>query len=63
MGLGSLLLDSAETSGKVAGMTYSELYTNALMVENLAFYENRGYEVLHRRTVRDYDRIFLRKKL
>ncbi len=63
MGLGSLLLDSAEISGKVAGMTYSELYTNALMVENLAFYQNRGYEVLYRRTVRGYDRIFLRKKL
>jgi len=63
MGLGSLLLDSAETSGKVAGMTHAELYTNASMVENLAFYENRGYEVLYRRTVRGYDRIFLRKKL
>lgn len=63
MGLGSLLLDSAETSGKVAGMTHAELYTNALMVENLAFYENRRYEVLYRLTVRGYDRIFLRKKL
>lgn len=63
MGLGSLLLDSAETLGKAAGMTYSQLYTNALMVENLMFYENRGYEVLYRRTVRGYDRIFLRKKL
>ena len=63
MGLGSLLLDAAETSGRVVGMTYSELYTNAAMIENLAFYENRGYEVLDRRTVRGYDRIFLRKKL
>lgn len=63
VGLGSLLLDSAEALGQVAGMTHSELYTNASMVENLAFYENRGYEVLHRRTVRGYDRIFLRKKL
>ena len=63
MGLGSLLLDSAETLGKVAGMTHAELYTNASMVANLAFYENRGYEVLYRRTVRGYDRIFLRKKL
>lgn len=63
MGLGSLLLGAAETSGKVAGMAYSELYTNALMVENLAFYENRDYEILDRRTVRGYDRIFLRKKL
>lgn len=63
MGLGSLLLDSAEMSGKVAGMTHAELYTNASMVENLAFYENRGYEALYRRTVRGYDRIFLRKKL
>jgi len=63
MGLGSLLLDAAETSGKVAGMTHSQLYANALMVENLTFYENRGYEALYRRTVRGYDRIFLRKKL
>lgn len=63
MGLGSLLLDSAETSGKVAGMTHAELYTNASMVENLVFYETRGYEVLYRRTVRGYDRIYLRKKL
>ena len=63
MGLGSLLLDSAEMSGKAAGMSHSDLYTNALMVENLAFYENRGYEVLYRHNVRGFDRIFLRKKL
>jgi ribosomal protein S18 acetylase RimI-like enzyme len=62
-GLGSELLAEAEAEAYAAGVGYSDLYTNAAMTENLAFYARRGYEEFHRTDVRGYHRVFLRKTL
>jgi len=62
-GYGRLLLDFAEDEAKRRGYSAVELYTNEVMVENLALYLKRGYVETARREVAGYRRIFLRKDL
>lgn len=62
-GIGGMLLDDAERRARAAGLAAVELYTNAAMTENLAFYPRRGYAVTGRRSERGFDRVFFRKEL
>jgi ribosomal protein S18 acetylase RimI-like enzyme len=62
-GYGRRLLDFTEAEARRRGYSAIELYTNEVMVENLALYRKRGYVETGRRTVAGYRRIFLRKEL
>lgn len=62
-GYGRKLLDVTEAEARRRGYGAVELYTNEVMVENLALYRKRGYVETARRTVAGYRRIFLRKEL
>lgn len=42
-GLGSALLERAESAARESGHDTIRLYTHRLMTENLAFYRKRGY--------------------
>ena len=44
-GLGSALLDFAEAEAKLLGLGTVRLYTNARFVENIAWYQRRGYAI------------------
>jgi ribosomal protein S18 acetylase RimI-like enzyme len=47
-GIGTRLLLHAETVARSLGLTEMRLYTNAMMQENVALYERRGYRVTSR---------------
>lgn len=47
-GIGSLLLGLAEEQTRTAGVPELRLYTNALMIENHAYYRRHGYQEPHR---------------
>jgi hypothetical protein len=58
-----MLLDFAETEAARHGHNAITLYTNALMVENIAIYAARGYIVQTRRTEKGFDRVYMQKPL
>jgi GNAT superfamily N-acetyltransferase len=60
-GIGRALVRWAEQLAADRGLGGIELYTNALMTENLAFYPRLGYEWAGRREQDGYDRVFFRK--
>ena len=60
-GIGRALIRWAEQLASDRGLDRIELYTNALMTENLAFYPRLGYEQAGRRHEDGYDRVFFRK--
>jgi ribosomal protein S18 acetylase RimI-like enzyme len=60
-GFGRLLLDFAEAEAVRHGHDTITLYTNALMVENIAIYTARGYVEQDRRTEKGFDRIYMEK--
>jgi ribosomal protein S18 acetylase RimI-like enzyme len=60
-GIGRALIRWAEQLASDRGLDSVELYTNALMTENLAFYPRLGYESAGRRRGDGYDRVFFRK--
>ncbi|MCF4164981.1 GNAT family N-acetyltransferase [Zavarzinia compransoris] len=62
-GIGRALIAHAEGAARAAGLGAISLYTNARMVENVAFYERLGYRVFDRRVERGFDRIYMRKWL
>lgn len=62
-GLGRRLLELAESAARIRGYRHLELYTHALMHENIALYERIGYRETARRTEHGYDRVYLRKTL
>ena len=62
-GIGRLLLDFAEAEAVRRGRTAIVLYTNVLMVENIAIYAGRGYAEQERRTEQGFDRVYMRKRL
>ena len=62
-GLGSLMLHFAEQEALARGLPELRLYTNALMTENLAFYQRRGFLETGRRIDEGYDRVFFCRKL
>jgi ribosomal protein S18 acetylase RimI-like enzyme len=62
-GIGRRLLDFTEQEARRRGYGAVELYTNEVMVENIAMYERLGYVATGRKQDRGYDRVFFRKAL
>lgn len=62
-GLGRVLLARAEQDARDLGHTRIELYTNAAMTENLAYYPRRGYVEVDRRTEDGFERVYFVKTL
>lgn len=62
-GLGRRLMDFAEEEARRQGYGVVELYTNEVMVENIARYRHLGYVETKRERVAGYDRVYLRKTL
>jgi GNAT superfamily N-acetyltransferase len=63
LGFGRVLLDFAEAEAARCGWDTITLYTNALMVENIAIYAARGYVELACRREKGFDRVFMEKWL
>jgi GNAT superfamily N-acetyltransferase len=62
-GLGKRLMAFTEAEARRRGYAVIELYTNELMVENIARYRHLGYVEVKRVRVAGYDRVYLRKVL
>ncbi len=62
-GLGRKLVAFVEERAKACGYTAVELYTNAKMPENIAWYEKLGYVITARRTESGLDRVYFMKKI
>jgi ribosomal protein S18 acetylase RimI-like enzyme len=62
-GLGRRLMAFAEQQARQRGMRELWLYTNEVMVANLALYWRLGFEEVERRVDGGYRRVFLRKSL
>ena len=62
-GLGRTLLGFAEDEARRRGLVAIELYTNAKMTENQAFYPRLGYVETGRREEEGFARVFYRKNL
>ncbi len=62
-GLGRALMEFAERQARARGLRRLVLYTNEVMVENLAFYAKLGYRETARRTEDGYRRVFMEKRL
>ena len=53
----------AEEEARRRGHRVIELYTNEVMVENIALYRRLGYVETGRKQVAGYDRVYMRKTL
>jgi ribosomal protein S18 acetylase RimI-like enzyme len=62
-GFGRRLLDLAEGEAVRCGWNAVTLYTNALMVQNIAIYTGRGYVETGRRKEKGFDRVYMEKRL
>lgn len=62
-GLGRQLVAFVEAEARRHGVGAVELYTNALMTDNLALYPRLGYRELGRWWEDGFDRVFFRKQL
>lgn len=62
-GLGRRLVAFAETWARERGFDALDLYTHALMVENIALYQRLGYVETARREENGYQRVYMRKTL
>lgn len=62
-GIGRQLMEFAEQRARALGLRRLRLYTNEVMIENLAIYARLGYTETGRRTVDGYRRIFMEKVL
>jgi ribosomal protein S18 acetylase RimI-like enzyme len=62
-GLGRRLMAFAEQYARERGLRELRLYTNKVMVENLAFYQRLGFVEVERRVDDGYHRVFMRKSL
>lgn len=62
-GIGKRLLAFTEEEARRRGYDTVELYTNEVMVENMALYERLGYLEIGRKQDRGYNRVFFRKAL
>jgi GNAT superfamily N-acetyltransferase len=60
---GRLLLDFAESEAMRRGWKAVTLYTNALMVRNIAIYAARGYVETERRSEKGFERVYMEKRL
>ncbi len=62
-GLGRLMMEFAERQAARHGLRRLVLYTNEVMVENLAIYARLGYRETGRRADGGYRRVFMEKPL
>jgi ribosomal protein S18 acetylase RimI-like enzyme len=62
-GLGRTLLAFAEARAAARGFATLELYTHALMHENIAWYARNGYVETARVREQGFDRVYMRKAL
>ena len=62
-GLGKQLMAFTEEEARRRSYGVIELYTNEVMVENIALYRRLGYVETKRVQVAGYDRVYLRKAL
>jgi ribosomal protein S18 acetylase RimI-like enzyme len=62
-GHGRVLLDFAEAEARRRGWDAVTLYTHALMTENIALYQARGYVERERRREKGFDRVYMVKRL
>ncbi len=62
-GLGKRLVAFAETEARRRGYNEIRLYTHVAMEDNVAYYENLGWQETHRGEQAGYRRIFMRKRL
>ena len=62
-GIGKALLEHAEAEGRRLHRSTVYLYTNELMVENIALYVRLGYVEYERRQEQGFRRVFMRKTL
>lgn len=62
-GLGTRLMAFTEAEARRRGYDVIELYTNEVMVENIARYRQLGYVETKRVRDRGYNRVYLRKAL
>jgi ribosomal protein S18 acetylase RimI-like enzyme len=62
-GLGKRLMTFTEEEARRRGYRVIELYTNEVMVENIALYLHLGYAEIKREQVAGYDRVYMRKIL
>jgi len=62
-GIGHTLLLHAEHEARRLGQETIYLYTNELMMENIALYARIGYVEYERRQEQDFRRVFMRKSL
>ena len=60
-GIGRELIAFAERHARELGLGSVELYTNALMTENLRYYPRLGYVEYDRRREHGFDRVYFRK--
>lgn len=63
LGLGRSLMEFAEQYAAARGLRRVTLYTNEVMVENLAIYARLGYRETSRRAEAGYNRVFMEKPL
>jgi GNAT superfamily N-acetyltransferase len=62
-GVGRQLLDFAEAEAARCGWNAVTLYTNALMLTNIAIYTARGYVETGRVTEKGFQRVYMEKQL
>jgi ribosomal protein S18 acetylase RimI-like enzyme len=62
-GLGSALLDFAESRALQAGLAEVRLYTNERFTENVAWYQRRGYAIERIEEMPDRRRVHFSKRL
>lgn len=62
-GLGRRLISFTEAEAGRRGFASVRLYTNEVMVENIALYRRLGYQETGRLQVDGYDRVYLQKDL
>jgi ribosomal protein S18 acetylase RimI-like enzyme len=62
-GFGRVLIEFAEAEGRRRGFRNIQLYTHALMTENIALYRRVGFVETHRVSEKGYDRVYMTKQL
>ncbi len=62
-GIGRKLMEFAESETRNQRFTHLDLYTHESMTENIEMYKRLGYIETERRTVKGYQRVYMRKSL
>lgn len=62
-GFGRKLVEFAESEARNQGFSHLDLYTHECMAENIKMYKRLGYVNTERRTVRGYQRVYMRRSL